>query len=354
MQAKTALVTGCLGNVGVYVTKKLLSEGYKVTGVDNNGRELFLGKDGDVSDNLKHIQHENFQGYAWDIRTIDWGLNRPDGFDVIVHAAAQVSHPRSIEIPYADFEVNAMGTIRLLEYARNHCTDPTFIFISSSKVYGENVNSIPIVEGPTRYSFDPLSWGVSENVSVDQTLHTPFGTSKLYADIVTQEYGKLYGLKTCVLRPNCMAGAYSKPTVYQRWEAFVMKKVLTGEPLTIFGFGGKQLRDIIHCEDVADVIYEIVERPPRRGEVFNIGGGKGNTLSVNELIAMVEQTAKVTANVSHGPKREADWAVYYTDNSKLMKEYPEWKITRSISDIINELYDGMAPSLLQRAHTSGS
>lgn len=348
MRKKTALVTGSLGNVGTYITRRLLDEGYHVVGVDNNDRAATLGKDGDTRDNAGLFEDEDYVHLNADITTIYWDTLFPYGFDAIVHAAAQVSHPRSIEIPMLDFKINALGTIKLLEYLRNRSPLASFIFLSTSKVYGENVNQYPIVEHDSRYDYD-AGWsgrnnfnGVSERCSIDQTLHTPFGCSKLYADVVTQEYGRLYGLNTAVLRPNCMAGIHTKPTIYQRWEAFIMKKVLAGEKVEIFGFKGKQVRDIIHCSDVADAIYRMIERPPKKkGEVFNIGGGMYNSLSVLELLDRIKMFTGKYPEIINQPKREADWAIYTTDTSKLWREYPDWKLTVTITDILRELIEPM-------------
>ena len=336
--AKTAFVTGCLGNLGTYITERLLSEGYQVVGIDNDARGQLLG-----ASVLRHLDRlklvENFKFVRADIRDfIDMEMEA-SCFDLIIHCAAQVSHPHSIDIPMEDFQINAYGTLRLLESVRKHSDDSTFVYIGSAKIYGENVDKFPQVELPTRYDYPFNGFkGISERCSFDQTLKTPFGCSKAYADLITQEYGLLYGLKTMVWRPSCFVGKYTVPSLLQRWEAWIMLNILRGEPVRIFGYKGKQVRDILHCEDLVNAIMLLVNEPPKKGEVFNIGGGRENSLSILECIELVRNVTGLSpTKIIYEDKRAGDWRVYVTDNSKLIQHYPEYRITWNLERIFVEL-----------------
>lgn len=267
--------------------------------------------------------------------------------DVIVHAASQVSHPKSIDIPMADFQINAFGTIRLLEAVRAHAKDPIFVYISTAKIYGENVDIEPVKESKSRYEYEDWGYkGIDESCSMDNTKKTPFGCSKAYADLITQEYGKMYGCKTSVLRPGCFAGQFTRPTIHQRWEAFLMLKALKGETIDVFGYHGKQVRDILHCKDLTDAIMFLIKEPPHNGAVFNIGGGKENAISVNEAILRIGTLLGKEPMVKYREKREGDWRVYITDNSKLQAQYKDWKVSKNLDFIFSELYNALTKELI--------
>jgi len=284
---------------------------------------------------------KNFKILLADFRDdlVKWEIES-SRFGLIVHCAAQVSHPHSIDIPMEDFQINAYGTLKLLEAVRKHSENSTFVYIGSAKIYGENVDAFPWVENSTRYDYAyPAEFrGISERCSFDQTMKTPFGCSKAYADLITQEYGRLYSLKTVVLRPSCFVGRYTVPSLLQRWEAWIMLNILRGEPVRIFGYKGKQVRDILHCEDLVNAIMLMVDDPPKKGDVFNIGGGRENSLSVLECIDLVKKVTGLSpSKVVYEKKRPGDWRVYITDNSKLLACYPKWGITWNLERIFGEL-----------------
>lgn len=338
-----ALVTGALGNLGVSVTKRLLDEGYQVTGVDNNSRNALLG--GDVKDNVKHLKayfnNAKFILNGLNIVEAPWHKIKGD-FDVIVHCAAQVSHPKSIEIPDTDFMINALGTFKLLNHTRRNWPNAKFIHIGTAKIYGENVDKLwPYEEQATRYWYQKIAWvddfkGVSEHCSFDQTMKTPFGCSKACADLYVQEFAYLYGLKTVVLRPGVFTGQYAKPVIWQNWVGDLMKEVLTQDQVDIIGWNGKQVRDVLHTEDLVDAIMLMIRWMPAKGEVFNIGGGMNNAISVLEAFHKICVMTQKWPELGFLPKREGDWQVYVTDNSKLQKRYPQWSVTRDLDYIFNE------------------
>ena len=340
--AKKALVTGCLGNLGCYVTERLLSEGYHIIGIDNDTRGRMLGAS--VIRSVAHLaSRKNFYLNQWDIRDpLLEQLIKASKFDLIVHCAAQVSHPHSIDVPVEDFEINAHGTLRLLEYVRRHSDDSIFIHVGSAKIYGENVDAFPEIALPSRYDYDGDFNGISESCSFDRTVKTPFGASKAYADLIAQEYGMLYGLKTVVLRPSCFVGKYTVPSLLQRWEAWIMLNILKGEPVRIFGYKGKQVRDILHCEDLVNAIMLMIANLPKKGDVFNIGGGRNNSLSVLECIELVKEVTRLSPkDIIYDEKRPGDWRVYITDNSKLIRHYPNWHISWDLGRIFIQLYQNL-------------
>jgi CDP-paratose 2-epimerase len=356
-RTKTALVTGCYGNLGCYITKRLVKEGYEVTGIDNDTRGNTLDSESVLS-NQYELGGADFNFINRDIRHISWEHEFPDGFDVIVHTAAQVSHPKSIEIPWTDFTINAVATLSMLEYIRNYSQRSKFVFISTSKVYGENVEKVhPILLDSTgeisHFRYGSWEKGINEKCPIDYTLHTPFGVSKIAADMYTQEYGRLYGLATVVLRLNCTAGKYTRPARLQRWEAWFLQQYLKKvDPIDVAGWGGKQVRDIIHCDDVVDAIMGLLPwlEPNRmmRGEVFNIGGGYNNSLSVNECLKRCEALTGHKPEVRYNARREGDWSIYITDTSKLEEFLPEWKIKYDLDYIFQELYETLAPKIVQK------
>lgn len=373
---KKIWVTGCLGNAGVSICNRLLADGHTVVGIDNESRGEILGESGDVSDNISSIeQHtQRFLYEKMDIRSADWmHLAHHAGVkpDVIVHAAAQVSHPKSIETPVIDFEVNAMGTLMLLEYVRKCTPNTQFIHIGTAKIYGQNVDSmIPYKELPSRFWYDkPEEYhyhgrknipfrGVDEkNCSVDQVgIGTPFSVSKLAADRYVQEYGETYGLQTSVLRPGVFTGKYAKATIYQNWLYHKALEIFSAgnySQIPIIGWKGKQVRDILHTDDLVDAIMLMIQRPPPNGEVYNIGGGMDNAISVIEACHRLFRMHWGGAldrwpTFKYEPNRPGDWCVYVTDNSRLMNDYPEWKVTRNLDYIFQELYETLAPKVIDK------
>lgn len=278
-----------------------------------------------------------------DITDKDWEAEFPDGVDVIVHCAAQVSHPRSIEIPVRDFTVNALGTLRLLEFARRF-PPKVFIHIGTAKIYGQNVDKHNYEELETRYwptakvHGHPYYNGINESCSVDQVgIGTPFSVSKLTADKLCQEWAYTYGLQTAVLRPGVFTGQYAKPVIYQNWVGQLVKDIMTKTHVDIIGWKGKQVRDVLHTSDLVDAIMLMIDNPPPKGEVYNIGGGMDNAISLLEAFYKICKITGKNPTLGFLPKREGDWCVYVGDNSKLEKQYPEWKVTKNLDYIINEV-----------------
>src|SRR5690242_8096801 len=288
------LVTGSCGLIGSEVCGFFAREGYQVTGVDSNHRAVFFGPEGDTSWSLSRLQSQipDYRHAALDIRNRDRVLALVEDLrpDVIVHTAAQPSHDRAAAIPFLDFEVNALGTLHLLEAARRHCPESPFIFTSTNKVYGDRPNTIPLAELETRWDYADAAYanGIAEDFSIDQSKHSLFGASKVAADILVQEYGRYFNMPTCCLRGGCLTGPNHSGVELHGFLSYLIKCNLEGREYKVFGYKGKQVRDNIHSEDVARMMYEFYENP-RIGEVYNLGGGKHNSCSILEAFATVEQ-----------------------------------------------------------------
>jgi CDP-paratose 2-epimerase len=337
------LVTGSSGLIGSEAVAYFDQLGFKVIGVDNNMRRQFFGPSGDTEWNRRRLERtcDNFTHLDLDIRdreAVDAAMaaHKPD---VIVHAAAQPSHDYAATDPFADFDVNAVGTLNLLQSCRVHCIDSPFIYLSTNKVYGDGPNMLELTEGEQRYDFaDPAyANGIAETFSIDQSMHSLFGVSKCAADLMVQEYGRYFDMKTAVLRGGCLTGPAHSAVELHGFLSYLVDCALCDRPYTIFGYKGKQVRDQIHSSDVISAIWEIAQ-DPRPGEVYNIGGGKDNSASVLECIGFIEQRtgAKIRWELSD-QNRMGDHICYYTDLSKLKRHYPNWSITRSLDSILDEM-----------------
>jgi CDP-paratose 2-epimerase len=258
----------------------------------------------------------------------------------VIHTAAQPSHPKSIEIPIEDFQINSFGTLSLLENLRKHNNNAVFVYCSTNKVYGDTPNFFSYKEVNKR--LEPVSPslvdGFDENLRTDRCMHTPFGVSKLAADTYTQEYALLYGLKTGVFRMGCITGGAAKAVEMHNWEPYFIKKALTGETLTIYGYGGYQVRDVIHAADLADLFLEFIKNP-RAGEVYNVGGSRQNSISLLESFDLIESITGKKLNYKHGPPREADHIWWISNISKAMLHYPTWKLKRGLKETFTEIYN---------------
>jgi CDP-paratose 2-epimerase len=337
------LVTGSCGLIGSEVSVFFARQGFQVAGVDDNHRAVFFGPDGDTSWVLDRLRHEipEYRHAALDIRDRDGVLALVDEIrpSAIIHTAAQPSHDRAAAIPFLDFEVNALGTLHLLEAARRSCPESPFLHLSTNKVYGDRPNGIAMRETETRWDYaDPLyEHGIPETFSIDQTKHSLMGASKLAGDVLVQEYGRYFNMPTCCLRGGCLTGPNHSGVELHGFLSYLIKCNLEGREYKIFGYRGKQVRDNIHCEDVARFLYEFVQAP-RVAEVYNLGGGKDNSCSILEAFhlaaAISGQPMKWRYLEEH---RSGDHICYYSDLRKMKSHYPAWTITRPLPAIFKEI-----------------
>jgi len=342
---KKALVTGSCGLIGSEVCIHLARSGYTVYGVDNNERAVFFGAEGDTSWSLHRLRSEikNYTHYDLDIRNREGVLRlvaevKPDA---IVHTAAQPSHDRAAAIPFDDFDTNAGGTLNFLEAARRACPESPFVHMSTNKVYGDLPNTIALKELETRWDYaDPAyAHGIPETFSIDQSKHSLFGASKVAADVMVQEYGRYFGMPTCCLRGGCLTGPNHSGVELHGFLSYLVRCNVEGREYKVFGYKGKQVRDNIHSEDVANFIMAFCDAP-RSGEVYNIGGGKENSCSILEAFALVEKlTGKRQKYTYVEQNRIGDHICYYSDLRKMKTHYPGWDITRSLPDVFREIVD---------------
>jgi CDP-paratose 2-epimerase len=340
---KKILITGSSGLIGSEVCMFFAERGFEIHGLDNNQRAVFFGPQGDTRWNQKRLESSlaNFHHHEIDIRDRTGILKLVSQIkpDVIVHAAAQPSHDRAAAIPFDDFDTNAVGTLNLLEAARQACPDAPFIHMSTNKVYGDAPNKIPLKELETRWEFaeDSMQNGIAENFTIDQSKHSLFGASKVAADVMVQEYGRYFGMNTCALRGGCLTGPNHSGVELHGFLSYLIKCNLEGKKYTVFGYKAKQVRDNIHSLDVARFIWEFIQAP-RSGEVYNIGGGKNNSCSMIEAFDKVEQLSGKKMLWEYSDKnREGDHMCYYSDLSKMKAHYPNWDITKSLDDIFSEI-----------------
>lgn len=334
------LITGSQGLVGSTSALHFLKKGKKVIGIDNDMRSFFFGKKGSTNSKLKILSsNKNYAHYSTDIRNKKdlEKIFKTQKFDAIIHTAAQPSHDKAKEIPEIDFEVNAVGTLNLLELTRRFCPKSVFIFTSTNKVYGANPNKQKLRENKKRYEFKDKNFvGFDESTSLDQTTHTLFGASKLAADIYVQEYGKYFGLNTTCLRLGCITGAAHSGVKLHGFLSYLIDSLKNRKAYHIIGYKGKQVRDQIHANDLATAFEEIIKKP-NTGEVFNLGGGPENTISVLEAIELVSKKLKINPKITYSKtNRVGDHICYISDISKFKKFYPNWKLSYSIGDIIDE------------------
>lgn len=343
---KTVLVTGSSGLIGsevcVYFAREL---GYAVHGIDNNQRAIFFGPQGDTRWNQRRLQRElpGFVHHELDIRDRDGVIRLVASLkpSAIVHTAAQPSHDRAADIPFDDFDTNAVGTLNLLEAARRSCADSPFVHMSTNKVYGDAPNAIALVELETRWDYaDPaFANGIPETFSIDQSKHSLFGASKVAADVMVQEYGRYFGMPTCCLRGGCLTGPNHSGVELHGFLSYLIKCNLDNRPYTVFGYKGKQVRDNIHSLDVARFIAAFVETP-RQGEVYNLGGGKANSCSILEAFALTEAvTGRAQSYRYQDTPRAGDHICYYSDLGKMRSHFPGWDLTKSLADTIQDIVE---------------
>jgi CDP-paratose 2-epimerase len=343
MSIPKALITGSCGLIGSEVAIFFSRAGYGITGIDSNHRAVFFGPEGDTAWSLERLRREipGYRHEGADIRDRERVLALVEELrpDVIVHTAAQPSHDRAAAIPFLDFEVNAVGTLNLLEAARRHCPESPFIFTSTNKVYGDRPNSISLAEMESRWDYaDPgYENGIPEDFPIDQSKHSLFGASKVAADILVQEYGRYFNMPTCCLRGGCLTGPNHSGVELHGFLSYLIKCNIEGREYKVFGYKGKQVRDNIHSEDVARFMYEFA-RAPRIAQVYNLGGGKGNSCSILESFRKVETlTGKPMKWRYVEENRIGDHICYYSDLRKMRGDYPAWDITKSLDRIFEEI-----------------
>ena len=339
----SVLVTGSSGLIGSEVASYFSNLGWTVHGIDNNQRAVFFGPGGDTRWNQHRMSAElpNFQHHELDIRNREGVIElvssvRPSA---IVHTAAQPSHDRAAAIPFDDFDTNASGTLNVLEAARRACPESPFVHMSTNKVYGDRPNTIALRELPTRWDYaDPaFAHGIAEDLSIDQSMHSLFGASKVAADVVVQEYGRYFGMPTCCLRGGCLTGPSHSGVELHGFLSYLIKCNVEGREYRVFGYKGKQVRDNIHSLDVARFVHAFIDAP-RTGEVYNLGGGKENSCSILEAFEMVEaRSGRKQVHTYVEQARAGDHICYYSDLRKMKAHYPGWGITRSLEQTVEEI-----------------
>lgn len=353
---RRVLITGSSGLIGSEAVEHYGRAGWDIHGVDNNMRMDFFGSAGDTTWNLRRLLASGFSFRHHDIdirnREAVAALLRAHRYDLIIHCAAQPSHDKAGDIPFIDFDVNAMGTLNLLEAYRQHASNAVFIHMSTNKVYGDAPNEMPLVELPTRWDYrEPNDWnGVSERCRVDQSLHSLFGASKLAADVLAQEYGRYYGLSVGIFRGGCLTGSRHSGVELHGFLSFIIKTAVRDGEYIIRGYKGKQVRDQIHASDVI-AAFDAFADNPRPGEVYNIGGGRANAGSLLEVIAVLESRLGRPLRYRYDDvPRRGDHICYISDLTKLGTHFPTWQITRDLNTIITEILDAE----LEMRHGTGA
>ncbi len=346
------LVTGSAGLIGSEAVSFFDGLGFATDGIDNNARADFFGPSGDTTWNRQRLEATcaRYRHHDLDIRDrlgVEDLVARGQ-YDLVVHAAAQPSHDLAASRPFDDFDVNAVGTLNLLEACRRHCPDTVFITVSTNKVYGDNPNRLPLVELDTRYDYatPELAEGIDESMSIEGCLHSLFGASKLAADVLTQEYGRYFGLRTGVFRGGCLTGPHHSGVELHGFLSYLVHVALARGDYTVFGYGGKQVRDQIHSADVVSAFWAFAQ-DPRPGEVYNIGGGRANAASLRECVDRIAAVADGARPVLtyRQEARVGDHICYYTDMAKFRAHFPGWRLDHDLGSIIDEMVAGVRSQL---------
>ena len=340
------IITGSVGLVGSEAVNFFSQKGFEVIGIDNNLRKFFFGNDGSTSWLKKKIIKNNpkYKHFNVDIRNYQ-SLEKifkiyKKSISLIIHCAAQPSHDYGKNFPKIDFDVNASGTLNLLELTRKFCPKSPFIFMSTNKVYGDNPNKLKIIEKKNRYELSKSNKffkGIDENMSVDDCTHSFFGVSKTYADLIVQEYGKNVGLKTVCFRAGCITGPNHSGAKLHGFLSYLVKKTLSHKKYTIIGYKGKQVRDNLHSYDLINCFWEFYKKP-KRGAVYNIGGSRFSNCSILEAIKEIEELTNIKIKKKIiKQNRVGDHVWYITNNKKFKRDYPGWKQKYTTKKIIKEL-----------------
>ncbi len=344
-----AIITGSSGLIGSEASRFFHAQGLTVVGIDNHLREYFFGDDGSTAWNSQRLKRElkNFVHLKLDIRDRQgvYSLFQNYGRDIalVVHAAAQPSHDWATREPLTDFSVNATGTMIMLEATRQYSPEATFIFTSTNKVYGDSPNSLPLIEMETRWEIDPshrfAEHGIDESLTIDQSKHTIFGASKISADVMTQEYGRYFGLKTGVFRGGCLTGPAHAGAELHGFLAYLVKCAVTGRPYTIYGYKGKQVRDNIHAYDLVNAFWHFFQSPSS-GAVYNIGGSRHSNCSVLEAINLIHELSGRQLNYTLSEQaRSGDHIWWISDVRRFQGDYPDWSFRYDLKTVISELVE---------------
>ncbi|AKD57053.1 NAD-dependent epimerase/dehydratase family protein [Spirosoma radiotolerans] len=354
---RIALITGSAGLIGSESVAFFADKFDLVVGIDNNMRQYFFGADASTEWNQNRLQeaHTNYIHRPADIREVNQldPIFREFGTDIklIVHTAAQPSHDWAAREPFTDFTVNANGTLNMLEMTRQHCPEAVFIFTSTNKVYGDNPNYLPLIETETRWEIDEshpyFQDGIDEFMSIDHTKHSLFGASKVAADILVQEYGRYFGMKTGVFRGGCLTGPNHSGAQLHGFLSYLMKCAITGTQYTVFGYQGKQVRDNIHSYDLVNMFWHFYQNP-RVGEVYNAGGGRHANCSMLEAIALCEQISGNKMNYTYSETNRIGDHIWYISNlNKFKNHYPDWTWNYDLNQTMVQIHDSMVARLEQ-------
>jgi CDP-paratose 2-epimerase len=340
---KKMLVTGSSGLIGSEVVSFFYSDQWEVHGIDNNMRANFFGPQGDTSWNTERLQNSfrNFHHYPIDIRDRSAVLElvahvRPHA---IVHTAAQPSHDLAASRPFDDFDVNAVGTLNLLEASRRFSPEAPFVHMSTNKVYGDAPNRLNLVEGETRWDYaDPeYADGIKETFAIDKSTHSIFGASKVAADVMVQEYGRYFQMPTCCLRAGCLTGPNHSGVELHGFLSYLILCNLEGRTYKVFGYQGKQVRDNIHSYDVVQFMNQFIQNP-RPAEVYNLGGGRENSISILEAFDLIAETSGQKMRYQYmDENRRGDHICYISDLSKMKAHYPKWGIIKNLKTMFEEI-----------------
>ncbi len=346
-----AIITGAAGLIGAEAVRYFSAQGMRVAGIDNDMRREFFGDDGSTAWNRRRLEEEvaQYEHHDVDIRDNEaiGRIFKTYGTDVklVVHAAAQPSHDWAARAPLVDFGVNATGTLHMLENARQHCPDAVFIFTSTNKVYGDTPNRLPLVEKETRWEIEeghPYADGIKEDMSIDHSTHSVFGASKVAADVMVQEYGRYFGMKTASFRGGCLTGPGHSAAELHGFLAYLMKCCVFGREYTVFGYKGKQVRDNIHSHDLIRA-FDCFYQRPRVGEVYNIGGGRFSNCSMQEAIMLCEEIAgRPLKRRYEEANRIGDHIWWISSLDRFRSHYPEWTPVYDVRRILREVYEQQA------------
>lgn len=340
-----ALVTGSGGLIGSECARLLCEEGWEVIGVDNDLRAWFFGSGGTTRPVVDALLATcpRYRHASLDIRdrkAVE-SLLRDERPAFVVHAAAQPSHDKAATIPYEDFDVNATGTLNLLAAARLYTPEAPFCFMSTNKVYGDRPNSLPLAELDTRWDYADGRDGIGEDMSIDQCLHSLFGASKAAADLLCQEYGRYFGMPIGIFRGGCLTGPQHAGVVLHGYLNYIVRCAVRGTPYKIYGYKGKQVRDQIHAYDVIQLFLQYFRRP-RPGEVYNLGGGRANSISILETVSALAARGHRLEYSYSRTARAGDHICYVSDLTKIKSHFPEWRITRGLDTILDEIVERYA------------
>ncbi len=353
---KVVIITGSGGLIGSAAVDHFKDHFDLVVGLDNDMRATFFGPEASTRWNVDALKEKvpNYRHHDVDVRdrAAVEAIFATYSADtrLVIHTAAQPSHDKAAQIPFLDFEVNANGTLNLLESTRHHCPEATFIFTSTNKVYGDNPNYLPLVELETRWEVDEqhpyAAEGIDEHMSIDHTKHSLFGASKVAADVLVQEYGRYFGMRTGIFRGGCLTGPRHSGAQLHGFLSYLMKCAIAGAPYTIFGYNGKQVRDNIHSDDLVAMFHHFHDAP-RAGEVYNAGGGRYSNVSMMEARALCEEITGKTMDMRYSDlARIGDHIWYVSDVRKFKQHYPGWSHRFGLKETLVQIFEEMT----KRAH----